>query len=321
MLKDVVPWSARQFRRVVAMGNVPAIETLEQANAYEIETNSVSLKYGSTTLVSPKLTLETTPAMVEAFDKAGFRHLKLYAGITTGSASGVTDFKALYPCLEVMQDRNMILQIHAEVADPNVDCDQRERRCIPKVARLVYDHPRLRVMVEHISCRETGDFARRMHEEKRRVGFTVTLVHLKHNKNDVRGGTFLEPQLIMKPEIQGIADHQAIMKLVYVFRLPNVFFGSDSAPHAAENKGPVKVAHGGFTAPVLMPELVRLFDLHANRPALTEFTHSFGADFYELPRNRGKLRLIHKPWVVPELVGTVRPYMAGETIPLQVVSD
>ncbi len=317
MLRDVVPWSAKQFRRVVAMGNVPAVETLEQAKAYDEETNAESGKDGCTTLVSPKLTPTTTPELIGLFDDAGFHHLKLYAGITTGSTGGIVDFKPLYPCLETMQDLDMVLQIHAEDADPKIDCDQRERSCLPKVQRLIEDFPKLRVVIEHISCRETTDFARRMAEKKSRVGFTVTLAHLKHNKNDVRGGD-LNPQLIMKPEIQGFADHRAIMRLVYEDRLPNVFFGSDSAPHPAANKGPIKVANGGFTAPVLMPELLRLFLLNSTLEALHNFTWGFGADFYQLPRNREKLVIVREPWQVPEMIGTVRPYMAGETVDLQV---
>jgi dihydroorotase len=229
----------------------------------------------------------------------------------------VVDFRPLYPCVEMMQDRNMVLQIHAEDADPKVDCDQRERRCLPKVFQIVKDFPRLRVVVEHISCEETTNFARIAYESRLRVGFTVTLPHLKHNKNDVRGGD-LDPQLIMKPEIQGFSDHRAIMRLVYEDRLPNVFFGSDSAPHPATNKGPVKVVNGGFTAPALMPELKRLFDRYASDAALVNFTHGFGADYYQLTRNTERLLLIRKDSVVPELVGTVRPYMAGQRLAYEV---
>ncbi|MEO8065425.1 MAG: hypothetical protein ABI643_01035 [Candidatus Doudnabacteria bacterium] len=317
MLKDVVPWSAKQFRRCIAMGNVPPIETVAEAQAYDDECNDQSQKFGCTTLVSPKLIPTTTPYMVKEFSRSYFGRLKLYAGITTGSKGGLVDFRPLYSCLEVMQDCDMVLQIHAEDADPAVDCDQRERSCLPKVEQLSDDFPTLRIVVEHISCRETVEFVRRMHEKTRPVAATVTLAHLKHNKNDVRGGE-LEPQLIMKPEIQGFADQKAIMELVYESRPPNVFFGSDSAPHPAANKGPIKVANGGFTAPVLMPELVRLFQVHANPDALANFTSVFGADFYRLPRNKEKLVLIRKPWQVPEMIGAVRPYMAGQTLEWQV---
>jgi len=317
MLSAVTEWSARQFRRLVAMGNVPAVEDLQQAMDYDDECNQEAEKFGCQVLVSPKLTLNTTPQMVCNFCHAGFTRLKLYAGVTTGSKNGVANFEALYPCLETMRDLGMYLQIHAEDPDPRVDCDQRERSCLSKVAKLVNDFPQLHVIIEHISCKETVDFMSRMHEQNRPVAATVTLAHLKHNKNDVRGD-LLDPQLIMKPEIQGFADHAAIQQLVYESCLPNVFFGSDSAPHPASNKGPIKVANGGFTAPVLMPELTRLFLMHANRDRLISFTSHFGADYYDFPRNTSTLVLEEQEWTVPELVGTVRPYMAGEKLGLKV---
>ena len=124
----------------------------------------------------------------------------------------------------------------------------------------------------------------------------------------------MAPPLICKPPIQGFADQKAIQELVMVDRLPNVFHGSDFAPHDISFKGPNKIRSGVLNLPVLVPEWRRLFQEHADLDAMAGFMWAFGADFYELPRNREKLVLVRRPWQVPDLIGGCRPYMAGETI-------
>ena len=59
---------------------------------------------------------------------------KLYpAGATTNSASGVTDIRNIYPALERMQRIGMVLCVHGEVTDPDVDVFDREAVFIDRV--------------------------------------------------------------------------------------------------------------------------------------------------------------------------------------------
>ena len=59
---------------------------------------------------------------------------KLYpAGATTNSASGVTDVRNVYPTLERMQRIGMVLCVHGEVTDPDVDVFDREAVFIDRV--------------------------------------------------------------------------------------------------------------------------------------------------------------------------------------------
>jgi dihydroorotase len=313
ILKAMAVWVARQFKRVVAMGNVPSVDTPERAVEYQQECDAELKPRGTTTIVAPKLTPETTPEQIDLFWLAGFMAMKLYLGITTGSAEGIVGLKRLYACLEVMQARGMMLLIHAESADSSIEFDQRERVCLAEIEQAARDFPRLRIVVEHISCAETVDFIRKMWHEKRLVGATVTLHHFKHNKNDVYGNE-VDPHLICKPPIQGFRDQRAIQELVLRERRPNVFHGSDFAPHDIMFKGPNKIRSGVLNLPVLVPEWTRIFREHSDMKSLANFMWGYGADFYGLPRNQEKLVLVRRPWVVPDLIGNCRPYMAGQTI-------
>ena len=64
---------------------------------------------------------------------------KLYpAGATTNSASGVTDIRNIYPALARMEKIGMVLCVHGEVTDPDVDVFDREAVFIDRVlTRLV----------------------------------------------------------------------------------------------------------------------------------------------------------------------------------------
>ena len=64
---------------------------------------------------------------------------KLYpAGATTNSASGVTDIRNIYPALARMETIGMVLCVHGEVTDPDVDVFDREAVFIDRIlSRLV----------------------------------------------------------------------------------------------------------------------------------------------------------------------------------------
>ncbi|OGE85429.1 MAG: hypothetical protein A3E28_02080 [Candidatus Doudnabacteria bacterium RIFCSPHIGHO2_12_FULL_42_22] len=314
ILVAMAEWVARQFKRVVAMGNVPAIETPERADEYQDECDAALKPLGTTTIVAPKLTPDTPVGMIHAFHLAGYRVLKLYLGITTGSKDGIIGLKRLYAHLEVMQDLDMQLDVHMESADLSVDMYMREVVCLLEIEQAVKDFPRLRIVIEHISRAETVDFIRKMHTQRRRVAATVTLHHFKHNRNDVMGGE-TDPHLICKPPIQGFRHQRAIQELVLVDQLPNVIHGSDFAPHEVEFKGSNKIRSGVFSLPVVVPEWTRIFlENGLGTEELSRFMWANGADFYQVPRNTEKLILVTEPWVVPMDIGGCRPYMAGEKI-------
>lgn len=131
MLKDIVPFTARQFARAIIMPNLnpPNINTA-QALAYRKRILAVlpdSMDF------NPLMTLyltDNTPAEEIAIAKAAehVHAVKLYpAGATTNSDAGVTDISKCYKALEALQKHNMPLLVHGEVTHAEIDVFDREK--------------------------------------------------------------------------------------------------------------------------------------------------------------------------------------------------
>ena len=300
ILIAVAKWVASQFRRIVAMGNDPAILTVDDAKKYDEECNQATKTFGCTTLVSPKINRWTTPEMIEQFFLAGFHHLKFYfEGTTTAAEDGVSNIYLLFPVFEVMQNRNMVLQIHAEVPGTWswVDTAQREAMCLPLVYLIHQNFPRLRIVIEHISCAQTVAFLEEMPRDV--IGATATYQHLRDYANDVRGG-LVYPDRIWKPEAKTWTDRDAIRTAVFYKKLPNVFNGNDWAPHIEQKKGPGPISSGGFQGPGLLSRLLSLFLKHSSQSTFADFTWRNGADFYQVPKNRDRIVLVREQFYLPE---------------------
>src|SRR6202008_3587605 len=85
---------------------------------------------------------------------------KLYpAGATTHSAAGVRDVRRLDAVLARMAELGLVLEVHGEVTDPQVDIFDHEARFVDTVlAPLSERHARLRIVLEHISTRDALEF-------------------------------------------------------------------------------------------------------------------------------------------------------------------
>src|SRR5206468_3961276 len=163
MLQRVAPYTARQFARAIIMPNLaPPITTVEAARDYRKRILEVT-QPGFTPLMTCYLTDDTSPDEVARGHEEGvWIAAKLYpAGATTNSASGVTDIRRIYPVLERMQRIGMVLCVHGEVTDPEVDVFDREKVFIARVLLpLVKQFPALKVVLEHITTKEAVDFVR-----------------------------------------------------------------------------------------------------------------------------------------------------------------
>src|SRR5688572_21436141 len=151
MLKAVAPFTARQFARAIAMPNlVPPVTSVEAAAAYR-QRIVAAAGPGFTPLMTCYLTDEADGDELErGFSEGVWAAAKLYpANATTNSASGVTDVRNIYPALERMQKIGMVLCVHGEVTDPDVDVFDREAVFIKRVLEpLVRDFPALRIVLE-----------------------------------------------------------------------------------------------------------------------------------------------------------------------------
>ena len=163
MLRVVAPFTARQFARAVVMPNLfPPITTIPAAADYrERIWEAAGREFRP--LMTYYLTDESNPDVVESgFNDDVWIAAKLYpANATTNSAFGVTDVHNLHPTLERMQRIGMVLCVHGEVTDPDVDVFDREAVFIDRVLiGLTRDFPDLKIVLEHITTAEAADFVR-----------------------------------------------------------------------------------------------------------------------------------------------------------------
>src|SRR6478609_287880 len=123
MLKTVAPYTARQFARAIVMPNLaPPVTSVEAAKPYR-DRITAATGAGFTPLMTCYLTDATDPDEVaRGFAQGVWIAAKLYpAGATTNSASGVTDIANISSVLARMEKIGMVLCVHGEVTDPDVD--------------------------------------------------------------------------------------------------------------------------------------------------------------------------------------------------------
>jgi dihydroorotase len=323
LLTDVLPHTARQFARAIVMPNLkPPVTTVAAAAAYR-ERILAALPAGLAfePLLTLYLTDHTSTAEIRAARASGFVHgVKLYpAGATTNADSGVTDLAHCATALEAMQEVDLPLLVHGEATDPAIDVFDREAVFIERVLEpLRRDFPALRVVFEHITTREAADYVR---EAAGRVAATITAHHLLYDRNRLfmtaDGRTGLRPHYYCLPVLKRRVHRQALLAAATSGN-PRYFLGTDSAPHPKGEKESACGCAGCFTALHALELYAQAFDEAGALDKLEGFASHFGADFYDLPRNSGRVTLERRDWQVPaELplgTGTVVPLAAGETL-------
>ena len=317
-MRDVLADSARQFGRAIIMPNLrPPVTTVADALAYRERIRS-SLPVGSTfePLMTLYLTDRTSPEEVaRAAESADVHAFKLYpAGATTNSDAGVNELEALYPVLAAMERHDVPLLVHGEVTDTEVDIFDREAVFIDRhLAPIVERFPGLRVVLEHITTREGAEFVR---DSRAGVAATITAHHLLHNRNALLAGG-IRPHFYCLPVLKREPHRQALLAAATSGN-PKFFLGTDSAPHARQQKESACGCAGCYTAPAAMALYATAFEAANALPALEGFASCHGADFYRLPRNTNTIRLIRQPWQVPESLpfgeDELIPWLAGETL-------
>jgi dihydroorotase len=268
-----------------------------------------------TPLMTLYLTDDTAPREIKAARQAGIVALKLYpAGATTHREAGVTDIRRTYATLEAMQREGLLLLVHGEVTEPEVDVFDREAVFIERVLRpLRRDFPALKVVLEHIT---TLDAAQYVAGGDANIAATITAHHLLYNRNALFVGG-LRPHYYCLPVLKREAHRRALVAAA-TSGSPKFFLGTDSAPHAAALKEQSVCGAGCFTAPAAIELYAEAFDAAAALPRLEAFASFNGPDFYGLPRNPGQVTLRREDWTVPESLPfgdtLIKPLRAGETL-------
>ncbi|MDD5405559.1 MAG: dihydroorotase [Sulfurovaceae bacterium] len=308
MLRTVAPLSSESFAGALIMPNlVPPIDTKEALLAYRDRI----LDATKGDIFKPYMTL----FFRENYDYdflAGFGDsltaLKLYpAGITTNSEGGVSgfDIDTLRPALEAMSELGLPLCIHGETNGFVMD---REKEFVSIYENLASNFPKLKIIMEHITTKESIDALDRYEN----LYATITLHHLLITLDDVVGG-MLRPHLFCKPIAKRPIDREALQK-VALNAHPKVMFGSDSAPHPKEAKESCGCAAGVFTAPIALAALAELFDKHHKLENLQKFVSDNAKSIYGITPPEKKVILEKTPMNVPSSCGSVVPMFAGETL-------
>lgn len=314
MLGAVARHTARQFARAIIMPNLsPPVTTAAEGAAYRDRIRAaVPKELDFTPLIVAYLTDRSDADELTRGHAAGvFTAAKLYpAHATTGSAHGVTDIANILPVLDRMAEIGMPLLIHGEVTDQDVDIFDREAVFIDRIlAPLVKKLPTLKIVFEHITTAEAVDFVR---DAPANIGATITPQHLHINRNAMLVGG-IRPHAYCLPVAKREA-HRLAVRAAAVSGSPKFFLGTDSAPHAVHTKETACGCAGIFNAPHALESYVTVFDEEGALDRFEGFASEHGPNFYGLPLNGGTITLERGETVVPDRIGEVVPFHAGETL-------
>jgi dihydroorotase len=312
-LRAVLPFTAARFARAIVMPNLkPPITTTEQALAYRgriLDALPAGMQFEP--LMTLYLTDRTSPAEVDRAKASGLVHgFKLYpAGATTHSDAGVTDIRKVESVLGRMSEVGLVLQVHGEVTDPDVDVFDREARFIDSVLAPTVDRfPRLKVVFEHITTTAAARFVLHAREG---VAATITPQHLLMNRNALFTGG-IRPHLYCLPVLKTEPDRRTLLD-VLASGDSRFFLGTDSAPHARHTKEAACGCAGIFSSHAGIELYAEVFEAIGALPKLEGFASHFGADFYGLPRNEERITLLKDEWDVPAHY----PFGSAEIVPLR----
>lgn len=306
MLRRVAPHTAAQFARAVVMPNTDRpVLTGEDAARYG---SRIRESCGLSPLMTVKLARGTAPGVIPAAKEAGVVAAKFYPeGMTTNSDDGARSPLELEGVLSEMERCGMVLCLHGET--PGAFCMDREAAFLGTLTDVASSFPRLKIVLEHVTTQSAVAFVQGLPDN---VAATITVHHLRLTLDDVVGGK-IRPHNFCKPIAKTPADRAALRRAA-VSGSPKFFLGTDSAPHGVASKECSSGCAGVFSAPVAIQALVEEFEELEALDRLEAFCSEYGARFYGLPLNDGKLEIERRAWAVPAEIDGVVPYRAGETL-------
>lgn len=321
-LKTTVAHTARVFSRAIIMPNLkPPVTTVESAASY---LDRIKAAIPAHSNFEPLMTLYLTDALnptevQRAKDSDHVHAVKFYpAGATTNSESGVSTLEPVYPALEAMSESELPLLIHGEVTDTQVDIFDREKVFIENTLEpLLRRFPKLRVVLEHITTKDAVDFVK---EQSENIAATITPHHLMFNRNDLLAGG-VRPHFYCLPILKRNLHQEALISAATSAN-PKFFLGTDSAPHSIDDKETACGCAGIYSAHAALEFYAEVFEAQNALDKLEGFASHFGADFYQLPRNKTQITLRKSPSTVPAQFkfgnGSLIPMCANETLAWQV---
>ena len=314
MLELVAPFSAKDFKAGVIMPNlITPLTEIDVLKAYKERI----LKACKNEDFTPLMTLFFKDYDEQFLEKAKDElfAIKLYpAGITTNSDNGISSFdiEKLKPTLITMSELNIPLLVHGETNDFVMDREANFAKIYEKLAK---NFPKLKIVMEHITTKVLCDLLK----DYENLYATITLHHLMITLDDVVGGK-MDPHLFCKPIAKRYEDKDALCGLAFS-GYEKAMFGSDSAPHPLHTKECCGCAAGVFSAPVILPVLVELFEKHSNETNLQKFISDNACKIHNLKFEKDKIVILEKQeWQVAQKYGDVVPFMVGKTLNFKVAN-
>ena len=204
--------------------------------------------------------------------------------------------------------------MHGEVTDADIDLFDREAVFIDRVmVPLRKGFPELKVVFEHITTKEAAQYVA---DADAHTAATITAHHLLYNRNALFLGG-IRPHYYCLPVLKRETHRQALVQAA-TSGSPKFFLGTDSAPHPAQLKEHATGCAGCYTALSAMELYAEAFDAAGALDKLEGFASFFGADFYGVRRNSGRIQLRKEEWTLPEEVAfgeaVVKPLRGGEVL-------
>ena len=308
ILKTSVKHCFKNFKNAIIMPNlIPPIITIKQALEYR-ERIKANDEYDGNPLMT--LYLHKNIKIDDLLNFKNYKEMigiKLYPqNITTNSKDGVQNIDECFHILEVMEQENIPLLIHGEAI--NVDIFKKEKVFIQStLPRIIKAFPKLRIVLEHISTKDSVDFVLRNN-----VHATITPQHLILDRNDIfKGG--INPHHYCLPILKKQEDKIALIGAALSGN-PKFFLGTDNAPHSEENKLSCCGCAGIFNSPVAVQIITELFYRHKMLINLEKFISTNGCDFYKLPYNKEYITIVKESWIVPKKYGRFVPLLTGKEL-------
>lgn len=275
------------------------------------------------------LTQKTTPEMIIQGAESGLlKACKYYPPHATTNAEHSISIDRWIggDVLRQMEETETILCLHGEQhglsEEKYLDVETNAESIFyrEQMPRLRDQHPRLRIVCEHITSKEAVAFVQLAGS---RVGATITPQHLLYTIGHLIRG--LRHPLYCLPVLKFEADRYALRAAVTSPKQSQFFAGTDSAPHTTKSTE-CGCAAGCFTggyAPQLyamaFEESGALLNTKSGRLQFERFLCVNGAAFYRLPLSKHRFYLEKcaqtcVPLETPE--GPVIPLPLGINLPL-----
>ncbi len=259
------------------------------------------------------------PRRSTASRESGFvAGVKCYpAGATTHSDAGVTSLARCEAAIARMEERDVVLQLHGEATGDDVDPYDRESVFIERRTRSARQarHPRLRVVLEHVTTRAGVEFVRVDRRARRRDDHAAAPA--LQSRRDVPRRAAAASLLPAGPEAGARSRGTCSRPRPAATRASSLAPTAHRTRAARRNHPAAAPAFSRRRPPSSSTRSA--FEQAGRLDRLEAFASFHGADFYGLPRNtrfgharatsRGRSRQR-----LPFGAGEVVPMCAGETL-------